>query len=165
MLIAPSVTPWRARIGGGRVAEARNPGVRKIHYHTTNFRLTEVEQFYLNLDEANQQEDANWRRLYSFRSLYGVENVSAQELHDLAEDFKEYASEKFHDYYKMNSVAAREPSNVPCSCRCKFEHICAIQNVEYEDFDECMETFTCSGSRCHLGLLVVILAVLVNQIL
>ncbi len=165
VLIAPSLTPWRARLPGGRRGKARNPGVRKIYYGTTNFRLTDVEQFYLNLNEANDQENASWRRLYSFRSLYGLEDVSTQELHDLAEDFKEHASEKFHDYYKMSSVAAREPSNGPCSCRCKFEHICSIQNVDYKDHGGCMESYTCSGTHCELGFLVLMLAVFPNELL
>jgi len=41
----------------------------------------------LNLKEANANGEANWKELYTFKSYYGIDDLSAQSLELLAQSF------------------------------------------------------------------------------
>ena len=150
MLISPSVTPWRARIGNGIVAAAHNPGVRKITYDRYKLHLVDIEQFWLDLIDANenQEQAAVWKSLYKFRTAYGVRNITAVSLHGLLEDFKQFGSSNFHAYQKFNSVNLdpQAPSYSPCDCACKVEHLCAIEYIDFDEYTECMDTSDCGDT-------------------
>ena len=88
MLIAPSVSPWRAYLGPGNVKEARNPALRAIKYDTTTLQIIDIEQYYVNLTAANLQGEATWLLEYSYSDSYGVENVGAVAMHNLLTEFK-----------------------------------------------------------------------------
>ena len=139
MLVTPSVTPWRARVGPSYVANAHNPAIRKIMFDEDTYELTDVVQYYLDLPQADDV-DAEWQELYKYSELYGVSKVDAQSLHNLVvEHFKENNSSKFYNYNVMNTVNAIHASNKGCDCECQHEHVCAIVNVHYEKFDRCLE--------------------------
>ena len=81
--ISPSVTPWRARVGGEYAdGPARNPAIRKIYFNPDDYTLHDIEQFYLDLTEANSEsaEDPEWEKLYTFTELYGLDSVDPSEL-------------------------------------------------------------------------------------
>ena len=120
--------------------------------------LTNYEQYYLDLFRANQQPQTTWTRLYSFAAAYGVTNLTASSLHSVKEDFKGYTSEPFHRYYDFNSVNARDDTYVPCSCDCKFRHICAIENIELDDFEQCYSITPCGSCTIVVSLVNIILA-------
>ena len=107
------------------------------------FELANIRQYYLDMERANGSPETEWRQLYQFRELYGLQNITAQSLHQLSEDFKKFASEGFHIYYDMNRVDYTDVDvNYPCSHSCKFEHICAMQNVDRDGFEVCVAFYS-----------------------
>lgn len=162
MFIAPSVTPWKSRYEG---ATPRNPAIRRFYYdRPNNYRIHDYQQYYLNLEQENARNDtAEWKRLYTFNQVYGTFHLEAREVHKAKESFKQYASERFHNYYDYNSVAWRDPY-VPCSCSCKGGHICAIENVDQEDFDQCIKDTVCGVSGLCPSVPSIVLTVLYTVI-
>ena len=152
IFVAPSVTPWRARLSESTRSMAHNPGIRKVFFDDDQGYVDNIEQFFLNLPKANQDQAAQWLRLYTFKGLYaGVNNLTSRALHQLIESFKEYGDNDFHIYYDQFSVGARHISNEPCSCMCKFTHICSMQSVNYTDFDACIKHIACDGNRVSVS--------------
>lgn len=139
MLVAPSVTPWRARVGATYISIAHNPAIRRIMFDDVTYELTDVEQYYLDLPKANTEQDPEWEKLYSFQQMYGLERVNGRTLHKLVtEDFLEINSSKFFQYYQANAVNAHHESNKPCDEQCQRQHVCAITKVGYQQFDSCL---------------------------
>ena len=159
MFICPSVTPWKAYYPG---SVPRNPAVRKFKYDRfNNYRLHDYDQFYLDLPKANSGEDVQWKMLYTFNQMYGSLSLAADQVHKAKESFIPYSSDNFHKYYEYNNVDWHE--YVACSCSCKHGHICAIENVDKPDFEECMGQSVCGavGLRALGPLGLILLSLLV----
>ena len=88
MLVAPSVTPKRAKLTEEIVKQARNPGLRAIKYDTSTFTILDIEQYYINLDEANSIGEATWKLEYSMANEYGLQNITAESINELIGKFK-----------------------------------------------------------------------------
>ena len=152
MLVAPSVTPWRARIPGNRLTPARNPGIRRVMMTSDYTRLLDVEQYYLPLAEANARGVDEWKLEYSFTKNYGLKDTTTASLQTLLDDFKGTRSTNFDQYYTFNSVNAQTKSNVPCSCECRKLQLCAIEYIDYGDCETCNErTAKCSAASDVVG--------------
>ncbi|XP_046392438.1 acid sphingomyelinase-like phosphodiesterase 3b [Ischnura elegans] len=174
MFIAPSVTPWRTPAG------ANNPGIRLYKFDTNTGQVLDYVQYYLDLDAANHLDTAEWKVEYNLTSFYGLSNVSAASLHELAETFlmgntptasveptpppqeevkkSEGATESldvplpivspmlgvdlFERYYRANSVGYKQGSAAwgTCSASCRRGHYCSITQLDYSDYQECMDT-------------------------
>jgi hypothetical protein len=50
-------------------------------------QILDIIQYWLNLKEANAIGEANWKELYTFKSYYGLDDLSAQSLELLAQSF------------------------------------------------------------------------------
>ncbi|KAG8227923.1 hypothetical protein J437_LFUL011851 [Ladona fulva] len=67
---------------------ANNPGVRLYKFDTNTGQVLDYMQYYLDLSTANHLDSAEWRLEYNFTSFYGLTNISAASLHELAETFQ-----------------------------------------------------------------------------
>ena len=139
LLVAPSVTPWRARIYADIRAGAHNPGVRKLYYNTDDGRISDIDQYYLSLPDANDLGTAVWEKLYSYTDAYGIDDVTASSLHELMTWFNSTAGEEdFQQYFDHNSVGVDHFSVTPdCDCDCKRLHLCSMRYVNYDEFNAC----------------------------
>ncbi|XP_075216395.1 cyclic GMP-AMP phosphodiesterase SMPDL3A-like isoform X2 [Lycorma delicatula] len=81
MFLAPSVTPRRSQSG------ANNPALRLYKFDTDTGQVQDYIQYYLDLGTANREHKAEWQIEYNLTSLYGLRQISAHELHELAESF------------------------------------------------------------------------------
>lgn len=146
--ISPSITPWR--YGDG---PAHNPALRKVVYSKTSFEVLEIQQYYLDLKEANENQNAVWKHAYKFTTLYNLADMSPASLHGLLERMKRTQSMEFDRYYDMNTVNTDHYSIKKCDCTCKAKHLCSIEYINYADFDQCFarlepcSTPTSSGNR------------------
>ena len=146
LLVAPSVTPWRARITPTIIKQARNPALRSIIYDTETLQILDVQQYFVNLTDANLKGEVNWELEYSFTNSYNVVDVSPQSIKGLLDDFKTEAEHrKFMTYYDHVTVMVNHPESVPksCDCNCKRGHICSIQHVDVTAYDKCIEDTYC----------------------
>lgn len=50
--------------------------------------MKEIITYWLNLKEANMLGSAEWKELYKFTEYYGLENLSAETLDNLAKTFE-----------------------------------------------------------------------------
>lgn len=50
------------------------------------FQIYDYEQFYLDLRNANVRKSADWTKEYEFLSYYKLKGITAEEMHNLAEN-------------------------------------------------------------------------------
>ncbi|XP_069705209.1 cyclic GMP-AMP phosphodiesterase SMPDL3A [Periplaneta americana] len=134
MFLAPAVSPKRTPSG------ANNPGLRLYKFDTDTGQVLDYRQYYLDLTLANQRDVAEWQIEYNLTDYYDLNEVSAQELHNLVESFAVPEGSKFFSrYYQANSVKLhRNPSG--CENSCPLTHYCAITRLDYPEFHSCLET-------------------------
>ncbi|XP_076823613.1 acid sphingomyelinase-like phosphodiesterase 3b isoform X1 [Clavelina lepadiformis] len=141
----PSVTP---RIGtrDGSV----NPGVRLFHYEKATTEILDYTQYVFDLQAANDGQNAEWQVEYNFVETYGLPNVSAQSLHDLALKFK--ASETsgckssndqcnadiLQRYSLYNTVSYQKGY---CDSICQRNFVCAMQAVDHQLYQDCVNSW------------------------
>ena len=146
ILVAPSVTPWRARVTPTIIKQARNPALRSIKYDRTTLELLDISQYYVNLTQANLEGNAQWELEYSFTDSYGVDDVSPESIQELLSELQSpNTQEKFNIYYDHVTVKIHHPESVPevCDCGCKRGHLCSIEHVDFASYDQCLEDYKC----------------------
>ena len=67
--MAPSVTPWRYKLGNGEIGPPHNPSVRLVTYDRVSGKHLNIEQFWLDLPASNNNGTARFSRLYSFTEV------------------------------------------------------------------------------------------------
>ncbi|XP_046667203.1 acid sphingomyelinase-like phosphodiesterase 3b [Homalodisca vitripennis] len=151
MLMAPSLSPRRTNGG------ANNPGLRLYKFNRDTAQVLDYTQYYLDLNQANQKEKADWSQEYNFTSYYGLTNITPSSLHELASSFR-HDSPSFDRYYRANSVGL---SMGHCDGPCTLTHYCATTRVEYSEFRHCLDAAAsalASGSTAITAGLFVVLA-------
>ncbi|XP_063217547.1 acid sphingomyelinase-like phosphodiesterase 3b [Bacillus rossius redtenbacheri] len=142
MFIAPALSPRRIPSG------ANNPGLRLYKFNTDTGQVLDYVQYYLDLVAANQRGQADWQQEYNLTNYYGLGEVSAASLNELAESFiTPEGSQLFAKYYRANSVQqpySSDPRN--CDLSCTFNHYCAVTRVDYAEFQSCLEAETSAFS-------------------
>ena len=88
MLLAPSITPWRARIGRQLRTSAHNPAVRLYQYDPHSFAMLDVMQYYIDLNTVTTKENAKWKLEYKMTDTYQMPNITARSLQNLVDSFK-----------------------------------------------------------------------------
>ncbi|XP_058462845.1 acid sphingomyelinase-like phosphodiesterase 3b [Malaya genurostris] len=131
MMIAPSISPRR-------MAESNNPAMRLYKFDTDTGQVLDYTQYYLDLAQANLQEEAVWVPEYNLTTYYyGLGEVSSVALHNLADRFTNADDTQFMKYYRANSV---RHSTQSCEGVCLLNHYCAITRLDYREFRSCLET-------------------------
>ncbi|GAB6032176.1 Acid sphingomyelinase-like phosphodiesterase 3b [Chamberlinius hualienensis] len=124
LFVAPAITPW---------AFNNNPGVRLVNYDLQTGLITNYQQFYLNLTEANLMKVADWKLEYDLLSAYNLPNVSYESLFQLAQLFAIPNDKYFGEYFFYNSVSYV----TGCNLTCQRNQYCAITQLDYEAFAVC----------------------------
>ncbi|XP_035786018.1 acid sphingomyelinase-like phosphodiesterase 3a [Anopheles albimanus] len=131
MMIAPSISPRRS-------SESNNPAMRLYKFDTDTGQVLDYTQYYLDLEQANLLEEAAWQPEYNLTTYYyGLSEVSAVALHNLADRFNNADDAQFMKYYRANSV---RHATGTCEGVCLLNHYCAITRLDYRDFRTCLET-------------------------
>ncbi|KAF6207953.1 hypothetical protein GE061_016402 [Apolygus lucorum] len=134
MLMAPAVSPRRTSSG------ANNPGVRLYKFETSTGQVLDYTQYYLDLNIANSRDHAEWQQEYNLTYYYGLKEVTALSLHELASTFNERNSQLFSRYYEANAVRLYgSPASGGCDDSCVQTHFCAVTRVDYAEFRSCLE--------------------------
>ncbi|NXH18962.1 ASM3A phosphodiesterase, partial [Bucco capensis] len=132
LFVAPAVTPvknvWQL--------ESNNPGVRLYQYDVLDYSLLDLWQFYLDLRDANKRNESNWKLEYILTKAYGIEDLKAESLHQLAKQLAVPHSSLFELYYS-HFIVSYDPSLV-CEEGCKTCQLCAIQYLDHSSYTDCL---------------------------
>ena len=143
MYLAPSVTPWKTTLNG---VSANNPSIRLYEYDATTGAVVNIQQYYMNLTEANVDGTAKWELEYSATAAYGLHNVNSSSIGSLVESFLTNQS-LFNMYYEYNSVSYADE---PCDDDCKTTQICSIMCPLYDQYASCLNDPQNARQLCSL---------------
>ncbi|NXX49835.1 ASM3B phosphodiesterase, partial [Tricholaema leucomelas] len=163
MFLAPGVTPWKTTLPGVTNG-ANNPGIRVIDYDPDTLQVLDMVTYYLNLTHANmmastgQEEVPVWEEEYRLTEAFQVPNGSVGSMQAVLEKLSEDAG-SLQQYHELNSVRY---DCSPCGEGCRLDHLCAIREVDFTKYSQCVRgsspapalTSTCLLLSCLLlGLL------------
>lgn len=106
--------------------------------------------YYLNLTHANL-EAPKWEKEYSLTEAFQIPDGSVQSMHLLLEKLTKNNSH-LQQYYRYNSV---QYDLTDCDGSCQTDHICAIQEIDFAKYNQCVKTRSGAeaSSAVLLGLL------------
>ncbi|XP_054854632.1 acid sphingomyelinase-like phosphodiesterase 3b [Eublepharis macularius] len=133
MFLAPAVTPWKTTLPGVHNG-ANNPGIRVFTYDQDTLLLKDMVTYYLNLTHANLVAP-KWEKEYSLTDAFQVPDGSVQSMHLVLEKLTKHNS-YLQQYYRYNSV---QYDLTDCDHSCQTDHICAIQEVDFAKYDQCIK--------------------------
>ncbi|KAL0882608.1 hypothetical protein ABMA27_001046 [Loxostege sticticalis] len=134
-LLAPSVSPHRDPGGSS------NPGLRLYKFDTNNGKVLDYTQYYLDLAAANRNAGAaEWTAEYNLTQYYGLHEVSAVSLHNLADKLRIGTPHETNVFYKyLRAYNVRYESSDNCDGACAHQHFCAITCLEHLAYRQCVE--------------------------
>ncbi|KAL6488731.1 hypothetical protein MHYP_G00024720 [Metynnis hypsauchen] len=150
MFLTPGVTPWKTTLPGVEDG-ANNPGIRVFEYDDKTLLVKDMVTYYLNLTHANIAR-ARWEKEYRLTEAFRVPDASPASMHRVLERI---AGETCYlqKYYEFNSV---NYDLTACDADCRIDHVCAIREVDFEDYEHCVVKE--GGSSVAPALLTVALA-------
>ncbi|KAK3590104.1 hypothetical protein CHS0354_041150 [Potamilus streckersoni] len=146
VFIAPSVTPWRYK-------PEHNPAIRLVNYDRQTGIHQDINQYYLNLPEANAQKIATWKLEYTAKQHYGVMDLTPSSLLTLMNKMKDYTSDEFQNYFRWTTVNAS--STETCNTDCHVSIICGFSNFDITSYNNCKSKTNGSGSISRKGYLLI----------
>ncbi|KFW97060.1 Acid sphingomyelinase-like phosphodiesterase 3b, partial [Phalacrocorax carbo] len=141
MFVAPGVTPWKTTLPGVNNG-ANNPGIRVIDYDVDTLEVLDMVTYYLNLTRANmvastqEEELPTWEEEYRLTEAFQVPDGSARSMQTVLERISE-DPRYLQQYYEFNSVRY---DLSPCEEACRVDHVCAIREVDFTKYNECVKT-------------------------
>ena len=133
--IAPAVAPWETTLAGVLGGRGNNPSIRLVEYDRTTGAVLDIEQYYLNLRQANEEDQDNWEPAYKATEYYGLDDFSTKSLEYLTSELKDNDA-LFDKYYKANGVFFDPDETWDEEMRSV--HYCAISQPRYEDYHSCL---------------------------
>ncbi|XP_062890083.1 acid sphingomyelinase-like phosphodiesterase 3a isoform X1 [Mobula hypostoma] len=133
LFVAPAITPQR----GISEQVTNNPGLRLYKYDTSDYSLLDFWQYYLNLTEANEKKQPDWKLEYIMTLGYGIKDLHPQSLYGLTDQFIIPQSEKFDMYY--NHYLVNYDTRKKCVGLCKIKQVCAIRYLDITSYTNCIQ--------------------------
>lgn len=96
--------------------------------------------YYLNLTHANmmastgQEEVPVWEEEYRLTEAFQVPNGSVGSMQSVLEKLSEDAG-SLQQYHELNSVRY---DRSPCGEGCRLDHLCAIREVDFTKYSQCV---------------------------
>ncbi|NXY87109.1 ASM3B phosphodiesterase, partial [Alcedo cyanopectus] len=142
MFLAPGVTPWKTTLPGVTNG-ANNPGIRVVDYDPATLQVLDMVTYYLNLTRANAGSP-RWEQEYRLTEAFQVPDGSARSLQMVLEQLSG-DPRALQRYHQFNSVSY---DLSPCGQPCSAQHICAIRELDFTRYSECVKR---SGSAPAVG--------------
>ncbi|XP_007892997.2 acid sphingomyelinase-like phosphodiesterase 3b isoform X1 [Callorhinchus milii] len=162
MFLAPGITPWKTTLPGVENG-ANNPGIRVFKYDKETMIIKDMMTYYFDLALANAGAP-NWKLLYTLKGAFGVADGSPGSMQK-AVDWLYQDSNHLQEYYNYNSV---NYDLAKCDFNCRIDHICAIKEVDFDKYEQCV-VFERSSSSVYtspaVSLLLSLLFLLSFQVL
>ncbi|KAM4701966.1 acid sphingomyelinase-like phosphodiesterase 3b [Discoglossus pictus] len=134
MFIAPGITPWKTTLPGVDNG-ANNPGIRVFEYDKQSLKILDMVTYYLNLTYANKWSP-RWEKEYRLTEAFQVPDGTTQSMHSVLEKIStdHCYLQKYYDYNSVNYDLET------CDASCRVDHVCAIREVDFAKYDECVKT-------------------------
>lgn len=116
----------------------------------------DIVTYYLNLTRANlmaspqDEEFPVWEEEYRLTEAFQVSDGSARSMQMVLERISRYPH-YLQLYYEFNS--ARYDLE-PCKQECRVDHLCAIREVDFTKYNECVKTNSSASAASSVWLLV-----------
>ncbi|NWW74389.1 ASM3B phosphodiesterase, partial [Climacteris rufus] len=155
MFLAPGVTPWKTTLPGVNDG-ANNPGIRVIEYDRDTLQVLDMVTYYLNLTRANTMASAGagelplWEEEYRLTEAFQVPDGSPGSMQTVLQRISR-EQPYLQLYYELNS--ARYDLG-PCGRQCRGDHLCAIREVDFTKYHECVNTNSSASAASSVWLLV-----------
>ncbi|NXW76031.1 ASM3B phosphodiesterase, partial [Hirundo rustica] len=150
MFLAPGVTPWKTTLPGVSNG-ANNPAIRVIDYDQDTLQVLDVVTYYLNLTRANMMSSLPvWEEEYRLTEAFQVPDGSASSMQTVLERIWR-DPHYLQLYYEFNS--ARYDLEL-CKQECRVDHLCAIREVDFIKYSECVKTNSSASAAGSVWLLV-----------
>ncbi|XP_067862890.1 acid sphingomyelinase-like phosphodiesterase 3b [Heptranchias perlo] len=133
MFIAPGVTPWKTTLPGVENG-ANNPGIRIFEYDTNTLEVQDMVTYYFNLSHANTVAP-RWQLEYRLTEAFKVPDGTVRSMQMTLD--KLYNDNYYlQKYYKYNSI---NYDLTECDRNCRIDQICAIKEVDFVKYGECVQ--------------------------
>ncbi|NXI24208.1 ASM3B phosphodiesterase, partial [Sterrhoptilus dennistouni] len=153
MFLAPGVTPWKTTLPGVSNG-ANNPAIRVVSYDQDTLQVLDMVTYYLNLTHANMmvspEEFPVWEEEYRLTEAFQVPDGSASSMQTVLERISR-DPQYLQLYYEFNS--ARYDLEL-CMQECRVDHLCAIREVDFIKYDECVKANSSASAAGSVWLLV-----------
>ena len=141
---------------------ANNPSIRLVKYDRNTGSALDIEQYYLNLTEANLNGHAEWALEYKGSTYYGQPDMSTPSLHEITQSFLD-DNEIFNKYYTANGVSYN--ASEICEGECKYVLYCSATKVDYTEYENCMKRLISGSSLLQGNGMFILLLVALTMIL
>ena len=130
---APSVTPFYNDAG------FHNPAVRLVKYDRQTGKHLEIDQYYLDLDKANEDTSRAWELEYNSRVDYNLPDVTAESMWNLVQRMANRNSKEFQNYWKFVTVM-HETLKMPCDTdECHVKVLCGFEHFTMKKYEDCID--------------------------
>ncbi|XP_069479164.1 acid sphingomyelinase-like phosphodiesterase 3b [Ambystoma mexicanum] len=150
LFIAPGITPWKTTLPGVSNG-ANNPGIRVFDYDRETLQIKDMVTYYLNLTYSNI-ESPRWEKEYRLTETFHVLDGSVNSMQAVLNKISTNNC-YLQKYYEYNSV---NHDLTICDHNCRIDHVCAIREVDYSKYDECLSTESSSSMSQQVSLLIII---------
>ncbi|NXT23684.1 ASM3B phosphodiesterase, partial [Syrrhaptes paradoxus] len=150
MFLAPGVTPWKTTLAGVDNG-ANNPGIRVIDYDPDTLQVLDVVTYYLNLTRANSgaEQFPAWEEEYRLTEAFHVPDGSVSSMQTVLERISK-DPHYLQQYYEFNSV---KYDLSPCEGACRVDQVCAIREVDFTRYNECVQSSSSASAAISVWLL------------
>lgn len=118
----------------------RNPGYRVYSVDRETLEVNDAITYWYNVTEANETPEKSpiWRKLYSFRETYDLEDLSPASLNQLVYRFAEDKT-LLKTYWEYRRRLADPILKQGCDNDCLFTFLCRIVENIFNDLKKCDE--------------------------
>ena len=111
----------------------------------------DIEQYFLDLKQANANGSTAWKLEYIFTETYGVSDISAASLVALSKRMKNAESREFKKFWNYHRVSLPMELHKKCDLECQTSFICGITELRKENFDLCVRNGITNASNIFNG--------------
>lgn len=159
VFIAPSVTPWTYTYN-------HNPAMWLVNYDREFVTLVNIEQYYVDLLQANRLQNLKYKLGYSIPSAYKMKNLTSESLLNFCERMK-LDDALFLTYMKNMYANVTTKKQPEINLDLKIKVLCSMNSMDENIFGTCKARGIkpVNSSRSNVSINLIRLIVLIFTIL
>mmetsp|Transcript_9580 Transcript_9580/g.16091 ORF Transcript_9580/g.16091 Transcript_9580/m.16091 type:complete len:239 (-) Transcript_9580:49-765(-) len=125
-------------VGSTTTYQGKPPSFNVIHLDPDTLVPVDYETYAFDLEKANREDVPQWNRVYNYRELLGLKDLSPNSLYDYATQI--YANETVAlDFMKRRYVGGPGHGEDFTSCdhKCRLDNYCLVTSNDFEQWQFC----------------------------